>query len=226
MINTFLLLSVVLLPMLPALALLPLYARYRPMQPLPNRLASLAIVFGIAFTLPASFVQWYLPEAFAVPGISLNYTARLFVIVALPEEGIKLLAVLILRHFLIRTQGKVDSHLIFLAFLVATGFSMAENIFYLLFSHSRLYTAWLRGFTALPLHTLCAGITALGLLPSYLRPLRKMPPIMNLLLATGLHGLYNLILGEGKIYKILILLIFAWLLLLFFIHSLHKKQQS
>ena len=140
--------------------------------------------------------------------------ARAFIVAALVEEGIKLLTV----RFYIYSKPEFDEITDGITYTITAslGFACFENILY---STGGLATVLLRGFTAVPLHAIAAGI--MGYYIGYSKFSGTNQIIKGLFLAVLIHGLYDFFLFTNSAlgYLVLPLLALGWMSL----RRLHKK---
>ena len=147
----------------------------------------------------------FLPEGLVVPG-------QAFLGIAVPEEGVKLAALMLI----VRKRKEFDEILdgAVYAVTVAMGFAMLENILYVLGSEQSMSVALIRGFTAVPLHALAGGF--MGLAVARLRIESRGSIGGGFLIAVLIHGLYDWILMDPRLPSVLIapVLIAGWWVLI------------
>lgn len=156
------------------------------------------------------------PAGIAVP-------AKAFIGIALTEELIKLTAMALA----LPRRRRLRSGTIGVAYGICTamGFAVSESIIYLIGADSVLRLALLRGFTTIPLHTLTGGITGLAWARAKISHRGSIVPA--LLLASAIHGAYNLISLNDLLPTFLriALLVIGWGGMLFHLH-LHRLRRA
>ena len=148
--NTILILSAALLPPL----ILCLYILMKDPQPEPKSQLIKAILYGMAICIPAVFLEMGIEAALfgtdGMPSSLCGSTAQAFIVAALPEESLKLLALwLVLRH-----NPYFDEHFdgIVYAVCVGLGFAAIENICYVFSQEDWMSVAIFRALLAVPGH--------------------------------------------------------------------------
>ncbi len=197
---------------LPCAVFVFLIDRYDRFKKEPRRLLLKLFAAGLVTPLAASFLEHMIFPlcAFAAPPLLIPVQA--FLGVALPEEGVKLLAMLII----LRRRKEFDELLDgpVYGIITAMAFALVENILYVFGTGEPLSTAILRGLTAVPLHALAGGILGLGAAMS--RVENKRTAVWGgFLMAVILHGAYDWFLMDPRFPGLLSLplLVFGWVIL-------------
>ena len=166
----------------------------------PKSLIIKSFLFGCVGVIPALFL-----EIFA-KGMFTSLFLYVFFGIALVEEGVKYF---FLKKYLFKKADfnePMDG--IVYGVMISLGFATVENIAYVLNNEGQeMNVAFMRMFTAIPLHAAC------GVILGYFVGLAKFSDNKNILLYKGLflatlvHGLYNyfIFLGEGFILSIIAL---------------------
>lgn len=133
--------------------------------------------------------------------------------VALFEEGFKFL---FLRAFIYKKSDFNEPYDgILYAVVISMGFALVENIFYVIGNEGReIGVAFLRMFTAIPLHATCGVI--MGYYVGKTKMVNKKKSLIlliGLLTSILIHGLYDYFLFEGLgiLYSLLVLIIAIYL---------------
>jgi len=196
---------------LPCLILFRFVDRFDSQRPESRRLIAKLFVGGMAAAVAAIVAELILvplagfaPPAYAVP-------ARAVLAIALPEEALKLTALVLI----VRYRRDFDEILDGAVFgtTAAMGFALVENIIYVFGAPDPMATALVRGLTAVPLHALAGGF--MGLAVARDRIASRGGIGIALLIAVAIHGLYDVFLMDPRVPGILIapLLIVGWILL-------------
>jgi RsiW-degrading membrane proteinase PrsW (M82 family) len=167
---------------------------------------------GVVMPLAALLLELILvPLSRMIPG-GLAIPAEAFLGIALPEEGVKLIALFLI----IRRRKDFDEVLdgAVYGIAVAMGFALLENILYVMGSGTPMVAALLRGITAIPLHAAAGGFMGLALARDRIDSKGSIG--LALLVAVLIHGIYNLILLHPVLPDMLIfpVLIAGWWLLI------------
>lgn len=173
-----------------------------------------SVVAAILIELPLGYFLAFLPEKLVVP-------AEALLGVAVPEEAVKLAAVMIV----VRRRDEFDELLDGAVYGVtaAMGFALLENILYVFGSEDAMSVALLRGFTAIPLHALAGGF--MGLAIARFRIVSKGSIGSGFLIAVLIHGLYDWFLMDTRVpgWPILPILVIGWWIL---IRQLRKARKE
>ena len=167
---------------------------------------------GVVMPLAALVLELALvPLSRMIPN-PLSIPAEAFLGIALPEEGVKLMALFLI----IRRRREFDEVLdgAVYGITVAMGFALLENIIYVMGSGTPMAAALLRGITAVPLHAAAGGFMGLALARDRIES--KGSISLALLTAVIIHGIYDLILLHPVLPDILIfaVLIAGWWVLI------------
>lgn len=141
----------------PALLLLWYYHKKDSAKPEPAGLIFSVFIAGCFLVIPAIFIELILSSIFSATSFNLLIVSifiRSFIVAGFVEEWLKRYAV---KKFAYKTPyfDEVMDGILY-AIVVSLGFAMVENIFYVL--QSGMITGLTRAVTALPLHTISAGI--------------------------------------------------------------------
>lgn len=184
---------------IPAVLILYLYYRKDDLRPEPRTMVSRALVFGALSIIPVGAIELGLQTLFSPVGGVAALFVDAFLVAALCEEGAKYL--IITRYF--RKQEAFDEVTdgIVYAVAVSMGFALLENLLYSV--GSPIQIALLRAFTAVPLHAVATGI--MGYHIGRAKFDQKRDPKQGLLVAIGIHGLYNFLLFTGSLLGLLVI---------------------
>ncbi len=198
---------------LPSLIWLLYYLR-KDLHPEPKKMILKVFFWGALATIPALIFQIFFSEAlnqfrylavFYSPEISpylpaITNVARWFLVIALTEEVVKYLVV----RWTVFGSGELDEPLDIMLYMVvaALGFAALENVLYLFSPIDNLSltavlqvtitVSFLRFIGATFLHTLCSALLGYFMALSSLRGKHRFRlTLLGLLLAAGLHGLYD-----------------------------------
>jgi len=198
---------------LPSLIWLWYYLR-KDLHPEPKKMIIKVFLAGALATIPALFFQIVLSWAFYhlqnsaldyAPAMAaylptINGLVKWFLIIALTEELFKYLAV----RLLVFKSGELDEPLDIMLYMVvgALGFAALENTLYLfspigtngvgMVVAATVGMSFLRFIGATFLHTLCAALVGYCMALSSLRTQKRWRlTILGLVVAVGLHGLYD-----------------------------------
>lgn len=126
-------------------------------QPEPTGQLVKAVVYGVAICIPAALIEHFIIQAIFENGPTTLFgtTVEAFFVAALPEEGLKLLALwLILRH-----NPYFDEHFdgIVYAVCIGLGFAAIENVSYIFDNKENWFlVAVTRSLLAVPAHYIFA----------------------------------------------------------------------
>ena len=214
---------------MPSLAWL-FYYLQKDLHPEPKRMIIKVFTYGALGTVPLFFIQIGLMRMVTAAGMPavLTSLATWFLVVALTEELLKYLVV----RFSVLNSADLDEPLDIMLYMVvaALGFAAAENVLYLFSPVAMAATfgvavaeavkiSLVRFLGATFLHTLCSAMVGYFLALATLRPARgRLLVLFGLLVATGLHGLYNFsIMTLGSPWNLLlpigILAVLAWFMM-------------
>jgi RsiW-degrading membrane proteinase PrsW (M82 family) len=212
-------LAALIVPILPGVIWLYLLYRTDKYEPEPKRLVALTFLLGVVSIVPAFFgerfgdrIYPYLRAVDAVasasPSMTINPVALAigcFLIIGPCEELAKFLAVRLVMFRSREFNEPLDG--IIYASAAALGFGSLENVFYVIDFTGGPHVRWgmlgMRAFLALPGHVIfaCAWGVALG--RAKFDPRYRVWP--RLLLAMGLHGLYDFLLMVPPLRPLIIL---------------------
>lgn len=221
---------------LPSLAWLSYYLR-KDVHPESNRMIIIIFLWGALVTLPVFFVQIGLTMLLAKVNINPLAAAIVywFLIISFTEE--------IFKYLVIKTKvlnnPELDEPLDIMLYMViaALGFAALENILYLFAPIDQLtlnalisrtvLVSFIRFIGATFLHTLCSGILGYFIALSICETGKKLRYITyGLLIAAGLHGLYNFsIMTMEGLFKIVIPIMILIVLALFVISGFEKLKK-
>lgn len=185
------------LAIIPALFLVFLFYRRDSRKREPGSLIWKTFLLGFFSVVPALILELVLdPVSAYYPGW-LGLAVEAFVIVALVEEGIKLLAV---RWYIFPKPAfdEVNDGIVY-TITVSMGFACFENIMY---SFGPLSTILIRGFTAVPLHAFASGIMGYYLGKSRFSSGNFI--LKGFFWAVLIHGLYDFFLFTGGLLSLLV----------------------
>ncbi|QQO09591.1 PrsW family glutamic-type intramembrane protease [Breznakiella homolactica] len=180
-----------------------------------------ALLAGIVSLLIAAFLQGLFPVSSGTGFGSLLF--RLFVKIALTEEGGRLLALAV--FFIIGRRwprigsGESPSHGAATGLVAGLGFAFIENASY---AAADIQVAVIRGLMAAPLHGGCGarvGMTAAALCS------RRPGSLKNFVLAVLIHGMYNfLIIHPGIPAFVPLIVSFASLISAVYLINMRNRQ--
>lgn len=207
------------LGVLPSIIWLLFYLK-KDVHPEPKLLVLKIFFYGMLSALPAVFIEKGVFEELKKMALSpfLMSILNTFVGVALTEETLKYLVV---RGKIINNpefDESIDAMLYMI--IAALGFAASENILILfqiqstLLLRQTLFVLLLRFWGATFLHALCSGIVGFYLALSFLKYKREKLRLigLGLVIAIGLHGLYNFFIikaGIGFLVPLAILMVLA-----------------
>ncbi|MDZ7270961.1 MAG: PrsW family glutamic-type intramembrane protease [candidate division KSB1 bacterium] len=176
----------------PALYLVAYFYAQDRRRPEPKGLVFLAFVWGFVAIIPAGLLEALfsslLAERMAVP--LMRRAVEAFVVVALCEEGLKLLVVMVCCYRR-RAFDEVMDGIVYTV-VASLGFACLENIIFVV--DAGLKVAVARAFTAVPMHAIASALMGYYVGLSHFAATRRR---RNLGLATGLawaigyHGTYD-----------------------------------
>lgn len=205
---------------MPSIAWLIFYLK-RDVHPEPKREILLVFLFGAASTIPAIILELSLFEFFKFLNLPpfLNAILVNVIGVAFIEEFVKYAAVWI-QEQKINENSQLDEPVDFMIYMIvsALGFAAVENLIFLLpivKLHLAVITSLFRALSAILLHTLCSGTIGYFLALSFrYRSRRKWLVAKGFIIASSLHGLYNLfIIKSGESEQNVVFLYFPLLIL-------------
>lgn len=188
----------------------------------PRRLLFKLLVAGMASTLAAIVLELiltplatFLPESIAVP-------AEAFLGVAVPEEAVKLAAMLLIVSHRKEFDELLDGAVYGVS--VAMGFALLENILYVFGSGEAMSVALLRGVTAVPLHALAGGFMGLAVARFKLESRGSIGS--GFIVAVFIHGIYDWFLMDPRVpgWPILIVLAAGWWALIALLRRARKDD--
>ncbi len=186
---------------LPSLAWLFYYLR-KDIHPEPKKMILRVFLWGALITIPVFFVQIGLATLLAKTDLNTIVTALIywFLIISLSEELFKYLVI----RFKVLNSPHLDEPLDIMLYMViaALGFAALENILYLFAPIGQLSFSDLIGRTlaisfirfigATFLHTLCSAVIGYAVAVSlYDQKNRRIEAALGVIIAVGLHGLYD-----------------------------------
>jgi len=213
---------------LPSILWLLFYLR-KDEKPEPKLMILKVFFFGMVFALLALFFQIILLIFLKFTNLPQNISQiiEIFLIVAFIEEFLKFLVVKIVVFKSKELDEPVDGMIYMI--VSALGFATTEN---LLLFFQYLNNIWdtlatlslLRFLSATLLHTLSSAILGFFVGLSILKKKKMLTLItIGILLATSLHGTYNLFIIKGE-EKIVFIILFAFLLIsMYIVLNLFKK---
>jgi len=192
----------------PALLLLLYFYRRDKNKKEPPKLVWKAFLFGLIAVIPAIIVELigavFIPEDGGLGAIA----ADAFIVTALVEEVMKFLAI----RLIVWKWKEFDEVMDGIVYTVAAslGFAMLEN---LLYSFGPTSVVLIRGFTAVPLHAISAGL--MGYYLGLAKVRGKKTVFLGILFAVLLHGLYDFLLftQTAAAFLVVPLLIASWFIL-------------
>ena len=152
---------------------------------------------------------------------SSNTPDKLSFIAGLVEEPLKFSVL----YFFIRKRKMFDEPMDAIVYgtLISLGFATLENIEYVFLSNQEIPSiiiAFIRAFTAIPLHACCGIIMGYYFGLYYFRP-EKSSLIKSLIVPTGIHCLYNYLTNANTLYFALFLIA-----VIIFAAKLHRKVKN
>tara|TARA_B100001057_G_C22767440_1_gene918219 strand:+ start:570 stop:1403 length:834 start_codon:yes stop_codon:yes gene_type:complete len=201
---------------LPAIIIL-YYVYKRDRFPEPPRTVFITLLLGFGITLPIGLLI-PLIEGFIEDirwGVESKHFYQAFVRAAFLEETMKFLVIVIYCLHLDKFDEPMDA--IVYGVAASLGFATYENWEYVMYAFgsggadSASDVAWIRAFTAVPLHALCGVFMGFFLMDAiFEKENSKVNLFLSLIFPIGLHGFYNyLIMSESfaiKNYWIFILI--------------------
>ena len=157
-----------------------------------------AFILGFFAVLPAILLELALEKAGKLLGSPGFIVIRAFIVVALVEEGVKLL---IVRLFLYDREefDEVTDGIVY-TITASLGFAFFENILY---SFGPPLVLIIRGITAVPLHATASGI--LGYYIGRTKLTEKPRIATGLSIAVLIHGTYDLLLFSESLFSLLVI---------------------
>ncbi len=174
-------------------------------HPEPKKEILAVFLFGALATIPAIILEVVLVDLFNKLPLSPLATAILVNVigVALIEELVKYGAVW-LKEQKLNQNSQLDEPVDLVIYMIvsALGFAAIENLLFLLpiiQMNLAIMTSLFRALSAILLHTLCSGTIGYYLALSFCDPKRKKRLIFKgILIASSLHGLYNLFIIKSE----------------------------
>ena len=207
---------------IPPLAFIGALDRFDRFKKEPRRLLIKLLLMGMVSAVAAILIELvlepmiaWLPSGIAVP-------AEAFIGVAVPEEGVKLAAMVLVVRYRKEFDEVLDGALY--GVTAAMGFALLENILYVIGSDDAMATALLRGFTAIPLHALAGGF--IGLAIGRYRIENRGSVGSGFLLAVLFHGAYDWFLMDPRVpgWPILLVLAIGWWILIIRLKNARKDD--
>lgn len=216
------------------------YYLTKDLHPEPKKMILNIFLWGAFIALPVYFVQIGLAKLLEISGINLSTNAVLynllywFVIIGFSEEFFKYIVV----RVKVFNSYHLDEPLDVMLYMVvsALGFAAIENVLYVLSTmgqmsfNETLFVDLIRSVGAVFLHTLCSAVIGYFLALSFCEAKKKHTfVILGILLAVGLHGLFDLsiITLDGYLKIIIPIIIILTLALLTFLgFEKLKKMKS
>ncbi len=189
---------------IPSIAWLLFYLK-ADVHPEPKKEILAVFLFGALATIPAIILEVVLVDLFNELPLSPLATALLVNVigVALIEELVKYGAVW-LKEQELNQNSQLDEPVDLVIYMIvsALGFAAIENLLFLLpiiQMNLAIMTSLFRALSAILLHTLCSGTIGYYLALSFCDPKRKKRLIFKgILIASSLHGLYNLFIIKSE----------------------------
>lgn len=211
--------------LLPAI-LLWLYIWKKDPQPESTSWLVKAIVWGMAICVPVAFLEMLIQTMFwGIDGEPITFigsTIQAFVVVALPEESFKFLAL----WLVLRMNPYFDEHFdgIVYAVCVGLGFAAVENIFYVFSEEDWVSVAISRALLAVPGHYAFAIL--MGYYYSVYHFVAHTPKVAAciLLVPVAAHGVYDALVMSGLVDPYI-----GWLsffVLIWFCVKMHKVAKE
>ena len=211
------------------------YAYKRDRFPEPPRTVFITLLLGFGITLPIGLLI-PLVEGFIENirwGVESKHFYQAFVRAAFLEETMKFLVIVIYCLHLDKFDEPMDA--IVYGVAASLGFAAYENWEYVMYAfgsgglESANDVAWIRAFTAVPLHALCGVFMGFFLMDAiFEKENYKLNLFLSLIFPIALHGFYNyLLMSESfaiKNYWIFILL-GVFIIRAFFIFRKERKLQ-
>jgi len=178
---------------LPAIVIL-FYVYKRDYFPEPPRIVFITLLLGAGISFPIGilipFFEGYLETANL--GVETSHFYMAFIRAAFLEEFFKMLVII----FYCTRKDEFDEPMDGLIYGVAAsiGFATYENIQYVLYylKEPSFEIAWLRAYTAVPMHALCGVMMGFLITQSIFEKKYNYPNlILALLIPVGIHGIYN-----------------------------------
>lgn len=191
-----------LLAIIPALFLVIYFYRRDRQKPEPKALVWKIFLLGFFSVIPAVILELVLdPLTRGYHGTAKNLVDA-FLVVALVEEGLKLLVV---RLFVFNRKDfdEINDGLVY-TITASLGFACFENIMY---SFGSPLTILIRGFTAVPLHAFASGIMGYGIGKARYFPGHWI--LKGFAAAVFVHGIYDFFLFTGGWMSFLVLPLLA-----------------
>ena len=189
----------------------------------PKKMPVGLFVSGIVITVPVISLEYLLSQFLLSLHLTnfIDYLLRSFISTAAVEEFFKLIVVIFFAYPRKNFKHHIDGIVCTIA--VSLGFACMENLLYLL--KGGLGMAIVRTFTALPLHSIAAGIMGYYIGKARFAGLKKKESVTiykGLYYAILIHGIYNFLLSANPQ-----LLVYAsigvWLLLVLIFLILANK---
>ncbi len=164
-------------------------------RPEPKGLVVRAFAWGFAATIPAAFVEAafssFVAEQIAAP--LLRRAVEAFLVVALCEEGLKVLVVLVC-CYRVRAFDEVLDGIVYTV-VASLGFACLENIIFVLDAGVKVAIA--RAFTAVPMHAIASALMGYHVGLSHFagsKEARRRHLVTGLTVAVAYHGAYDYLL--------------------------------
>lgn len=197
-----------LLAAIPSIVLVVYFYRRDSRKPEPVALVWQVFLWGFVSVLPAALIEQLTEGFLSQLGVASSVLARSFIVAGLVEELSKFLVV---RLFIYRRPAfdEVTDGIVY-TITAGLGFAFFENILY---SAGPTGIILLRGFTAVPLHAIAAGI--MGYYIGKSRFLGRPQFLRGIAAAVFFHGLYDFLLFGGSWTALLVipLLFIGWRIL-------------
>ena len=180
---------------LPSLYLVAYFYEQDRRRPEPKGLLLAAFALGFAATIPAAILEALfsmVAEKF-VGGRLVQTATQAYVVVALPEEGLKLLVVMWCCYRK-RAFDEVMDGIIYTV-VASLGFACLENIVFVVDAGMKVALA--RAFTAVPMHAIASAVMGYYVGLAHFAPTRRRRRLhlaKGLFLAVAYHGTYDLLL--------------------------------
>ncbi len=206
----------------PCLVFVWLLDRFDRFKKEPRRLLFKLLVAGMVSALAAILLELILtplagllPEGIAVP-------AEAFLGVAVPEEAVKLAAMMLIVRYRKEFDELLDGAVY--GVTAAMGFALLENLLYVISADEGMSVALLRGFTAVPLHALVGGF--MGLAVARYKIESRGSVGFGFLIAVLIHGIYDWFLMDARVpgWPIIIVLAAGWWVLIILLKKARRDD--
>jgi len=190
-------------------------------QPEPTGQLVKAILYGVAICIPAVFLERFICQVLlgAGPTTIFDTTVEAFFVAALPEEGLKLLAL----WLILRRNPHFDEHFdgIIYAVCIGLGFAAIENVGYVMNNEESWYqVAVARALLAVPAHYIFAVLMGYYYSVYHFTDHSPRSAVKILLVPVLAHGIYDALALSGSVNPIIGGI--SFFVLIFFCVRMHK----